>query len=197
SPATLVPSKMTVRWGGEWQVTFVTFRDMGIAFGAAIILIYLLIVAEFESFVTPLVIMSPIPLALIGVIPGHILLGSNFTATSMIGFIALAGIMVRNSILLVDFLHAKRREGVPIRQAILETGAVRTRPILLTAAALIAGSFVILSDPIFRGMAIALLFGSVVSTLLTLFVVPLLILVVEGKAWPRERRQGGSGSVHS
>ncbi len=189
-------SGMTVRWGGEWQVTFVTFRDMGIAFGAAIILIYLLIVAEFESFITPLVIMSPIPLALIGVIPGHILLGSNFTATSMIGFIALAGIMVRNSILLVDFLHAKRREGVPIRQAILETGAVRTRPILLTAAALIAGSFVILSDPIFRGMAIALLFGSVVSTLLTLFVVPLLILIVEGKAWPRERLHGKEQALH-
>ena len=192
-------SGMTVRWGGEWQVTFVTFRDMGIAFGAAIILIYLLIVAEFESFVTPLVIMSPIPLALIGVIPGHILLGSNFTATSMIGFIALAGIMVRNSILLVDFLHAKRAEGIPIRQAILETGAVRTRPILLTAAALIAGSFVILSDPIFRGMAIALLFGSVVSTLLTLFVVPLLILLVEGKSWEAGRRspellETGSGN---
>ncbi|MHB8369809.1 MAG: efflux RND transporter permease subunit [Leptospirales bacterium] len=182
---------MTIRWGGEWQVTYVTFRDMGIAFGAAIILIYLLIVAEFESFVTPLVIMSPIPLALIGVIPGHILLGSNFTATSMIGFIALAGIMVRNSILLVDFLHAKKAEGVPIRQAILETGAVRTRPILLTAAALIAGSFVILSDPIFRGMAIALLFGSIVSTLLTLFVVPLLILIVEGKSWSIRRHESG------
>ena len=182
---------MTIRWGGEWQVTFVTFRDMGIAFGVAIILIYLLIVAEFESFITPLVIMSPIPLALIGVIPGHILLGSNFTATSMIGFIALAGIMVRNSILLVDFLHAKKAEGVPIRQAILETGAVRTRPILLTAAALIAGSFVILSDPIFRGMAIALLFGSVVSTLLTLFVVPLLILMVEGRSWAVRNRESG------
>lgn len=182
---------MTIRWGGEWQVTYVTFRDMGIAFGVAIILIYLLIVAEFESFVTPLVIMSPIPLALIGVIPGHILLGSNFTATSMIGFIALAGIMVRNSILLVDFLHAKKAEGLPIRQAILEAGAVRTRPILLTAAALIAGSFVILSDPIFRGMAIALLFGSIVSTLLTLFVVPLLILTVEGKSWPVRRQESG------
>ena len=182
---------MTVRWGGEWQVTFVTFRDMGIAFGAAIILIYLLIVAEFESFITPLVIMSPIPLALIGVIPGHILLGSNFTATSMIGFIALAGIMVRNSILLVDFLHAKKREGIPIRQAILEAGAVRTRPILLTAAALIAGSFVILSDPIFRGMAIALLYGSIVSTLLTLFVVPLLILIVEGRHWPARSHESG------
>jgi len=184
-------SGVSVRWGGEWQVTYVTFRDMGLAFVAAIILIYLLIVAEFKSFVTPLVIMSPIPLALIGVIPGHIFLRSNFTATSMIGFIALAGIMVRNSILLVDFLHAKRAEGVPIRQAILETGAVRTRPILLTAAALIAGSFVILSDPIFRGMAISLLFGSVVSTLLTLFVVPLLILIVEGKHWPDHRRNAG------
>lgn len=182
---------LSIRWGGEWQVTYVTFRDMGLAFVAAVLLIYFLIVAMFQSFVTPLVIMSPIPLALIGVIPGHLLLGANFTATSMIGFIALAGIMVRNSILLVDFLHAKKGEGIPIRQAILETGAVRTRPILLTAAALIAGSFVILSDPIFRGMAISLLFGSVVSTLLTLFVVPLLILMVEGSSWPvRERPDG-------
>lgn len=174
---------LSVRWGGEWHVTFITFRDMGIAFAAAIVLIYLLIVAEFESFVTPLILMSPIPLALIGVIPGHLLFGSNFTATSMIGFIALGGIMVRNSILLVDFLHKKRDEGIGIDQAILEAGAVRTRPILLTALALIAGSFVILDDPIFRGMAISLLSGSVVSTLLTLFVVPLLIKRVEGRSW--------------
>jgi multidrug efflux pump subunit AcrB len=175
--------ELSVRWGGEWHVTFVTFRDMGIAFAAAIVLIYLLIVAEFESFVTPLILMSPIPLALIGVVPGHLLFGSNFTATSMIGFIALGGIMVRNSILLVDFLHKKREEGIGIDRAILEAGAVRTRPILLTALALIAGSFVILDDPIFRGMAISLLSGSVVSTLLTLFVVPLLIKRVEGRAW--------------
>ena len=168
---------------------------MGLAFAAAIVLIYLLVVAEFESFVTPLIIMSPIPLALIGVIPGHLLLGSNFTATSMIGFIALGGIMVRNSILLVDFLHAKRAEGIPLHQAILESGAVRTRPILLTALALVVGSFVILDDPIFRGMAISLLSGSVVSTLLTLFVVPLLIERIEGPSWsrtiPSGRPEGG------
>ena len=186
---------VSVRWGGEWQVTYVTFRDMGLAFAAAIVLIYLLVVAEFESFVTPLIIMSPIPLALIGVIPGHLLLGSNFTATSMIGFIALGGIMVRNSILLVDFLHAKRAEGIPLHQAILESGAVRTRPILLTALALVVGSFVILDDPIFRGMAISLLSGSVVSTLLTLFVVPLLIERIEGPSWnrtiPSGRPEGG------
>ncbi len=174
---------LSVRWGGEWHVTYVTFRDMGLAFIAAIVLIYLLVVAEFESFVTPLIIMSPIPLALIGVIPGHLLFHSNFTATSMIGFIALGGIMVRNSILLVDFLHDKRDEGVPIHQAILEAGAVRTRPILLTALALVVGSLVILDDPIFRGMAIALLSGAIVSTLLTLFVVPLLIERIEGRSW--------------
>jgi multidrug efflux pump subunit AcrB len=181
---------LSIRWSGEWQVTYVTFRDMGLAFGAAIILIYLLVVAEFESFVTPLIIMSPIPLALIGVIPGHILLRSNFTATSMIGFIALGGIMVRNSILLVDFLHVKRSEGIPVHQAILETGAVRTRPIILTALALVVGSFVILDDPIFRGMAISLLSGSIVSTLLTLFVVPLLIERIEGPSW--NRKAGGT-----
>ena len=180
--------KVSVRWGGEWHVTYVTFRDMGMAFIAAIVLIYLLIVIQFKSYVTPLIIMSPIPLALIGVIPGHVLLGSNFTATSMIGFIALAGIMVRNSILLVDFLHTKKSEGVELKQAILEAGAVRTRPILLTALALVAGSFVILSDPIFRGMAIALLSGSIVSTILTLVLVPLLVARVEGSRWPEGRR---------
>ncbi len=179
---------IAVRWGGEWHVTYVTFRDMGIAFIAAIVVIYLLIVIQFKSYVTPLIIMSPIPLALIGVIPGHVLLGSNFTATSMIGFIALGGIMVRNSILLVDFLHAKKAEGVELKQAVLEAGAVRTRPILLTALALVAGSFVILSDPIFRGMAIALLSGSIVSTILTLVLVPLLIARVEGKNWPSGHR---------
>lgn len=185
--------ELSVRWGGEWHVTYVTFRDMGLAFIAAIVLIYLLVVAEFESFVTPLIIMSPIPLALIGVIPGHLLFRSNFTATSMIGFIALGGIMVRNSILLVDFLHAKRDEGVPIRQAILEAGSVRTRPILLTALALVVGSLVILDDPIFRGMAIALLSGSVVSTLLTLFVVPLLIERIEGRSWASKSQSAEEG----
>ncbi|MHB8543760.1 MAG: efflux RND transporter permease subunit [Leptospirales bacterium] len=184
---------LSVRWGGEWHVTYITFRDMGLAFIAAIVLIYLLVVAEFESFVTPVIIMSPIPLALIGVIPGHLLFHSNFTATSMIGFIALGGIMVRNSILLVDFLHSKRDEGVPIHQAILEAGAVRTRPILLTAMALVVGSLVILDDPIFRGMAISLLSGSVVSTLLTLFVVPLLILRIEGRSWASKSVSGERG----
>ncbi|MHB1563597.1 MAG: efflux RND transporter permease subunit [Leptospirillum sp.] len=180
---------LSVRWGGEWHVTYVTFRDMGIAFVAAIVVIYLLIVIQFKSYVTPMIIMSPIPLALIGVIPGHVLLGSNFTATSMIGFIALGGIMVRNSILLVDFMHTKKAEGVDLKQAVLEAGAIRTRPILLTALALVAGSFVILSDPIFRGMAIALLSGSIVSTVLTLVLVPLLIARVEGSRWSEGRRE--------
>jgi multidrug efflux pump subunit AcrB len=147
---------------------------MGIAFGIAMVLIYLLIVGQFQSFLIPLVIMAPIPLTLVGVIPGHWLTGSYFTATSMIGFIALAGIVVRNSILLVDFIQTEQAEGRPLTEAVLRAGAIRTRPILLTAAALIVGAFVIILDPIFQGLAISLLFGVLGSTVLTLVVIPLL-----------------------
>jgi hypothetical protein len=162
-----------LEWTGEWTVTYETFRDMGLAFGAALILIYILVVWEFGNFTLPAIVMAPIPLTLIGIVPGHWLFGASFTATSMIGFIALAGIIVRNSILLVDFsLHAVRR-GMNVQDAVINACQTRTRPILITAAALVAGSSVILSDPIFQGMAISLMFGGMVSTLLTLVVIPL------------------------
>jgi multidrug efflux pump subunit AcrB len=160
-------------WGGEWTVTYETFRDMGIAFAVALIGIYILVVWEFGNFVIPAVIMAPIPLTLLGIVPGHWLLGAEFTATSMIGFIALAGIIVRNSILLVDFSIEEVAKGIPVREAVVEACKARTRPILITALALVAGSSVILTDPIFQGMAVSLLFGVLVSTLLTLIVIPL------------------------
>ncbi|WP_018137708.1 MULTISPECIES: efflux RND transporter permease subunit [unclassified Thioalkalivibrio] len=160
-------------WGGEWTVTYETFRDMGIAFAIALILIYMLVVWEFGNFVLPGIIMAPIPLTLIGIIPGHWLLNAEFTATSMIGFIALAGIIVRNSILLVDFGRQAVDQGHDVREAMIMACQARTRPIIITAFALLAGSSVILFDPIFQGMAISLMFGTVVATLLTLLVIPL------------------------
>jgi multidrug efflux pump subunit AcrB len=165
--------KSGFEWGGEWTVTYETFRDMGLAFGVALVLIYMLVVAEFGNFVTPGVIMAPIPLTLLGIVPGHWLLGADFTATSMIGFIALAGIIVRNSILLVDFSIQEVARGQSVTEAVISACKARTRPILITALALVAGSSVILTDPIFQGMAISLLFGVLVSTLLTLVVIPL------------------------
>jgi len=176
-------SRVAVKWDGEWQITYETFRDMGIAFAIAMLLIYLLIVGEFQSFLTPLIIMAPIPLTLIGIVPGHWITGSYFTATSMIGFIALAGIIVRNSILLVDFIELQRREGWPLQEAVIRAGAIRTRPILLTAAALMVGAFVIILDPIFQGLAVSLLFGVGASTLLTLVVIP--VLYVSLMKWSR------------
>jgi multidrug efflux pump subunit AcrB len=161
------------KWDGEWEVTFVTFRDMGLAFGAALVLIYMLVVAEFRNFTLPMVVMAPIPLTLIGIIPGHWMLGADFTATSMIGFIALAGIIVRNSILLVDFAKGKVAEGMSVRDAVVMAAEVRLRPIVITALALVIGSTVLLTDPIFQGMAVSLLFGSIVATFLTLVVIPL------------------------
>jgi len=151
--------RLAMKWDGEWHITYETFRDMGIAFAVAMLLIYLLIVGQFQSFVTPLIIMAPIPLTLIGILPGHWMTGSYFTATSMIGFIALAGIIVRNSILLVDFIQLQERAGVSLSEAVIKAGAIRTRPILLTAAALMVGAFVIILDPIFQGLAVSLLFG--------------------------------------
>jgi multidrug efflux pump subunit AcrB len=167
-----------IKWDGEWQVTYETFRDMGIAYAVGLILIYILVVAEFRSYVVPLVIMAPIPLTIIGVMPGHALLGANFTATSMIGMIALAGIIVRNSILLVDFVDLKVAEGMAFRDAIFASAAARAKPIALTAAAAMLGALFILDDPIFNGLAISLIFGILVSTLLTLVVIPVLYYAV-------------------
>jgi len=164
----------TVKWDGEWQITFEVFRDLGIAFAAVIIIIYILIVGWFQNFTVPLVMLAAIPLSLIGIILGHWMMGAYFTATSMIGFIALAGVMVRNSVLLIDFINIRIREGVPLKQAIIEAGAVRTTPILLTAGAVALGAVIILFDPIFQGLAISLMGGTVTSTFLTLLVVPLL-----------------------
>ncbi len=171
-------SNFAVKWDGEWQITYETFRDMGIAYAMGMLLIYLLVVAQFRSYLVPLVIMSPIPLTVIGVMPGHALLGAHFTATSMIGMIALAGIIVRNSILLVDFINHSLDEGLSPADAVIEACAVRAKPIALTAVAAMVGAFFILDDPIFNGLAISLIFGILVSTVLTLIVIPLLYYVL-------------------
>jgi multidrug efflux pump subunit AcrB len=163
-----------LKWDGESQITYETFRDMGAAYGVGLILIYLLVVAQFKSYLTPLVIMAPIPLTIIGVMPGHALLGAQYTATSMIGMIALAGIIVRNSILLVDFIELQVREGLDFKTAVLQSAIVRAQPIVLTGLAAMIGAFFILDDPIFNGLAISLIFGILVSTLLTLVVIPVL-----------------------
>jgi multidrug efflux pump subunit AcrB len=167
-----------VKWDGEWQVTYETFRDMGLAYGVGLILIYLLVVAQFRSYVVPLVIMAPIPLTVIGVMPGHALLGAQYTATSMIGMIALAGIIVRNSILLVDFVNLRLAEGAAPGEAVIQSAAARAKPIALTALAAMIGAGFILDDPIFNGLAIALLFGILVATLLTLLVIPVLYFLL-------------------
>lgn len=167
-------TQYTLKWDGEWQITLEVFRDLGLAFLFVLLLIYILIVAWFQDFVTPLVQLSVIPLSLIGIILGHWVMGAYFSAPSMIGFIALAGIMVRNSILLIDFIDLRLKEGIPLRQAIIEAGAVRTTPILLTAGGVVIGAVVILFDPIFQGLAISLIGGTLTSTILTLIVVPLL-----------------------
>ncbi len=171
-------SKPTLLWDGEWEITYVTFRDMGAAFGVAILGIYILVVAQFRSFKLPLVILTPIPLTLIGIVLGHWIFGAPFTATSMIGFIALAGIIVRNSILLVDFLRHATTPGHTLRQALLDAGAIRFRPILLTALSAMIGAATILSDPIFQGLAISLLFGLASSTVLTVLVIPAIYVVM-------------------
>jgi multidrug efflux pump subunit AcrB len=158
-------------WDGEWEITYVTFRDMGAAFGVALLAIYILVVGQFRSFLLPLVILTPIPLTLIGIVLGHWALGAPFTATSMIGFIALAGIIVRNSILLVDFVR-HGAAGLTLREVLLQAGAVRFKPILLTALSAMIGAATILTDPIFQGLAISLLFGLASSTLLTVLVIP-------------------------
>jgi multidrug efflux pump subunit AcrB len=168
------PYNFSLKWDGEWQITYETFRDMGIAYVVGLLLIFLLVVAQFRSYLMPLIIMAPIPLTIIGVLPGHALLGAQFTATSIIGMIALAGIIVRNSILLVDFIEQDLAAGNTLEEAVMNAAVVRAKPIILTAVAAMMGAFFILDDPIFNGLAITLIFGILVSTLLTLIVIPVL-----------------------
>ncbi len=175
----------TVKWDGEWQITLEVFRDLGAAFLVVIIIIYMLIVGWFQNFKTPMVMMVAIPLSLIGIVLGHWLLGAFFTATSFIGMIALAGVMVRNSVLLIDFIEIRLNEGISMKQAIIEAGAVRTTPILLTTGAVVIGAVIILFDPIFQGLAISLVFGAIVSTLLTLVVIPLIYYMSEKNKWEK------------
>jgi multidrug efflux pump subunit AcrB len=171
--------RYSIKWDGEWHISYEVFRDLGIAFAGVLVLIYVMVVGWFGSFLTPLVILAPIPLSLIGILPGHALLGAFFTATSMIGFIAGAGIVVRNSIILVDFVDLRLAEGASLREATVQAGIVRFRPMLLTAAAVVVGSSVILFDPIFQGMAIALMFGEVAATLLSFTMVPVLYYMLK------------------
>lgn len=178
-------SNFTVKWDGEWQITLEVFRDLGVAFLVVILVIYMLIVGWFQNFKTPIVMMLAIPLSLVGIVLGHWLLGAFFTATSFIGMIALAGVMVRNSVLLIDFIEIRLNDGIELKQAIIEAGAVRTTPILLTTGAVVIGASIILFDPIFQGLAISLVAGAIVSTLLTLIVVPLIYYITERKKWEK------------
>jgi multidrug efflux pump subunit AcrB len=180
--------KLSMKWDGEWHITIEVFRDMGIAFAAVLVLIYVLVVGWFRNFVTPLTIMAPIPLTLVGILPAHGLMGAFFTATSMIGFIAGAGIIVRNSIILVDFIELRMAQGMPLEEAVVDAGAVRFRPMLLTAMAVVVGAFVILFDPIFQGLAISLMAGEVASTLLSRMAVPVLYYM-------EKRRHAAHGGV--
>jgi multidrug efflux pump subunit AcrB len=172
------PYEYSFKWDGEWQITYETFRDMGIAYSVGLLLIYLLVVAQFKSYIVPLVIMAPIPLTIIGILPGHAIADKQFTATSMIGMIALAGIIVRNSILLVDFINQEIRNGIAFEKAVIRSAAVRAKPIVLTGVAAMAGAFFILDDPIFSGLAVSLISGILVSTVLTLVVIPVVYYAV-------------------
>jgi multidrug efflux pump subunit AcrB len=167
-----------MKWDGEWHITYEVFRDLGLAFAAVLILIYSLVVGWFQSFSTPLVIMAAIPFSLVGILPAHGLLHAFFTATSMIGFIAGAGIVVRNSIILVDFVELRLKQGMPLEDAVIDAGAVRFRPMVLTAAAVVVGSAVILFDPIFQGLALALMAGEIASLALSRMTVPIVYFVV-------------------
>ncbi|HET9318008.1 MAG TPA: efflux RND transporter permease subunit, partial [Vicinamibacteria bacterium] len=183
--------RAALKWDGEWQITYEVFRDLGIAFAVVLVLIAILVIGWFQSFTVPLAILLPIPLSLIGILPGHLALGAFFTATSMIGFIAGAGIIVRNSIILVDFIELKLRQGMPLPEAVVEAGAVRFRPMLLTAAAVVVGSLVILFDPIFQGLAISLMMGEVAATFLSRMAVPVVYFLIARKGRAASLRQEG------
>jgi multidrug efflux pump subunit AcrB len=180
-------SRYAMKWDGEWHITIEVFRDLGIAFAAVLVLIYILVVGWFERFGTPLTIMTAIPFSLVGILPAHAMMGAFFTATSMIGFIAGAGIVVRNSIILVDFIELRLRDGWPLADAVIDAGAVRFRPMALTAAAVVVGSAVILFDPIFQGLAISLMAGEIASLALSRMVVPVLYYVARRRADTRRR----------
>ncbi|MCG5054708.1 MAG: efflux RND transporter permease subunit [Myxococcales bacterium] len=173
--------RYAMKWDGEWHITYEVFRDLGLAFAAVLVLIYVLVVAWFQSFGTPLIIMSVIPISLVGILPAHGLMGAFFTATSMIGFIAGAGIVVRNSIILVDFIELRRREGMPLEEAVIDAGAVRFRPMVLTAAAVVVGAAVILFDPIFQGLAISLMAGELASLFLSRMTVPIVYFIAHAR----------------
>jgi multidrug efflux pump subunit AcrB len=179
--------KYAMKWDGEWHITYEVFRDLGMAFAGVLVLIYVLNVAWFQSFKTPLVIMSAIPFSLVGILPAHGIMGAFFSATSMIGFIAGAGIVVRNSIILVDFIEQRIREGAPLEQAVVDAGAIRFRPMLLTAAAVVVGAGVILFDPIFQGLAISLMAGEIASLALSRMTVPVVHYLVRRREIARER----------
>jgi multidrug efflux pump subunit AcrB len=184
--------RYSMKWDGEWHITLEVFRDLGFAFAAVMLLIYVLMVGWFQSFTMPLVILVPIPLSLVGILPAHGLLGTFFTATSMIGFIAGAGIVVRNSIILVDFAELKLREGMPLAAAVEEAVLVRFRPMALTALAVIVGSAVMLADPIFQGLAVALMAGAVAATLLSRYAVPVLYFVLARRGRATELQREGA-----
>lgn len=184
-------TKPVVKWDGEWFITYEVFRDLGGAFAVVMVLIYILVLGWFRSYTVPLIIMAPIPISLIGILPGHFIMGAYFTATSMIGFIAGAGIIVRNSIILVDFIEAEIEKGVDVKTAVIHAGVVRFRPMLLTASAVIVGSFIMLFDPIFQGLAVSLMFGEIAATILSRFAVPVLYYWFVGNARKRELLRGG------
>jgi multidrug efflux pump subunit AcrB len=176
-----IADKLAMKWDGEWHITYEVFRDLGLAFAAVLILIYILVVGWFQSFKTPFTIMAAIPFSLVGILPAHAVMGAFFTATSMIGFIAGAGIVVRNSIILVDFVQLRLQQGMSLADAVVDAGAVRFRPMMLTAAAVIVGSAVILFDPIFQGLAISLMAGEIASLFLSRMTVPILFYLSERK----------------
>jgi multidrug efflux pump subunit AcrB len=180
------PGRYAMKWDGEWHITYEVFRDLGIAFAAVLVLIYGLVVGWFQSFSTPLVIMAAIPFSLVGILPAHGMMGAFFTATSMIGFIAGAGIVVRNSIILVDFVELRLKEGMPLDEAVIDAGAVRFRPMVLTAAAVVVGAGVILFDPIFQGLAIALMAGEIASLALSRMTVPIVYYIVNARKGKKE-----------
>ena len=186
-----------MKWDGEWQITYEVFRDLGIAFAVVLVLIAVLVIGWFQSFAVPLAILLPIPLSLIGILPGHWIFGAFFTATSMIGFIAGAGIIVRNSIILVDFTELRLRQGMSLEQAVVEAGELRFRPILLTAAAVVVGSLVMLFDPIFQGLAISLMMGSIAAVILSPITVPVLYYLIARRGRAEELRQEGAAPALS